>query len=212
MEQNQQDHSNQKTQSEEASPENPLNQQTAPIQEEFKSTINSLEEQCKQLQTQLQQKEEEIAKQKDYYLRGYSDLKNDMNRALRNWAEEKENLSSLILEKFILALLNGIDNLERALQSASQFSENSSSINSLKEGVRLTFDGLMDTLKKYGVEKIKTIGEFFDPNFHEVISQEESELEANRIIREEFTGYTLNKRLLRAAKVVISQEQKKTQG
>ena len=57
----------------------------------------------------------------------------------------------------------------------------------------------------HGVIRVETEGRDFDPNFHEAIAEEASELEKGKIIRAELAGYTLHGRLIRPAKVVISQ-------
>ena len=63
----------------------------------------------------------------------------------------------------------------------------------------------LDVLKNNGLERVSCLGEVFDPNFHEALSQAPAEGKKDQEIIQEFQkGYVLNGRLLRAAKVVIA--------
>ena len=78
-------------------------------------------------------------------------------------------------------------------------------MNALSEGVELTLKGLMDTLKRVGVEEVKALGEPFDPNFHEAMCEQEDDCVKSGTVLQEFQkGYILNKRLVRPAMVVVS--------
>ena len=69
----------------------------------------------------------------------------------------------------------------------------------------MTHKGFVDTLGRFGCIPVEAVGEIFDPNFHEAVSQEEStKHEINTVLRELQKGYTLKDRLLRPAMVVVS--------
>jgi molecular chaperone GrpE len=92
-----------------------------------------------------------------------------------------------------------------SLEKAIAHSEEVNSIDGLKEGVELTLKGLMDTLEKAGLKAVRSVGESFDPNFHEAVSQlEESSVRLGTVIQELQKGYLLNKRLIRPSMVIIS--------
>ena len=96
-----------------------------------------------------------------------------------------------------------MDNLEKAVIHA----KDEKTFSALKEGVELTLKGLVDTLKKVGVEEIKASGELFDPNLHEAIFQEEDNTtKPGTIIQEIQKGYLLNKRLIRPSLVSVSKK------
>ena len=59
-------------------------------------------------------------------------------------------------------------------------------------------------LKKEGLEKIKTVGEKFDPNFHEALLEEESEKEEGTILEELEPGYRLGERVVKYPKVKVA--------
>ena len=65
----------------------------------------------------------------------------------------------------------------------------------------------MDVLDKAGVETIEAVGEPFDPNFHEAVSEMVDEgVEAGTVIKDLQKGYTLNQRLIRPSMVVVSKK------
>jgi molecular chaperone GrpE len=101
-------------------------------------------------------------------------------------------------------LLSVLDNLERALTHGD---EARSSQDALVEGVRLTYEGLLSVLEKYGVTPISALGQRFDPNFHEAVMQKEDpNLENSSILEEMQKGYLLHDRLIRPSMVVVSRK------
>jgi molecular chaperone GrpE len=94
-----------------------------------------------------------------------------------------------------------VDNLEMALSH----SQDENSVEALREGVELTLKGLRGTLEKSGLEAVKAEGESFDPNYHHAVSEQtDKNVETGKILQELQRGYTLNKRLIRPAMVIVS--------
>ena len=142
--------------------------------------------------------EEQLKEAQDRVLRTAADAENFRKRLQR----EKEEQTRYANEAFMRDLLPVIDNLERALEHAAAAG---SGQGSLMEGLNMTHKGFLDTLGRFGCTPVKAVGEIFDPNFHEAVSQEEStEHEANTVLLELQKGYTLKDRLLRPAMVVVS--------
>jgi molecular chaperone GrpE len=101
----------------------------------------------------------------------------------------------------IKEVLPVMDNLEMAISH----SRDENSVQALREGVELTLKGLRDILGKSGLEEVKAEGELFDPNYHHAVSEQADEnVEAGIILQELQRGYTLNKRLIRPAMVIVS--------
>ena len=79
-----------------------------------------------------------------------------------------------------------------------------------QEGADVAFTDLsrdenMDTLEKEGLESVKALGEPFDPNFHEAVSElQDNSVKPGTVIQELQKGYTLNERLIRPAMVIVS--------
>ena len=150
-----------------------------------------------QLQEQIRLKDEEIANQKDTFLREKAELENFKKRLTK----EKDDFVQFANERLLQELIQIEDNLERALEVPN------ATLESLKEGVEMIQKQFSTFLKNQKVESIEAIGTDFDPTLHEVLNQQESEEhEENTVIEEYSKGYTLNGRILRPAKVVISKK------
>ena len=96
-------------------------------------------------------------------------------------------------------LLPVLDDLERALQAAEQHEEAK-----LEEGVELVARALRDALLREGLEEIETNGPF-DPHIHEALLSQPSDQEEGAVIDVLQKGYRLGDRVLRPARVVVSQ-------
>ncbi len=150
-----------------------------------------------QLQEQIRLKDEEIANQKDTFLREKAELENFKKRLTK----EKDDFVQFANERLLQELIQIEDNLERALEVPN------ATLESLKEGVEMIQKQFSTFLKNQKVEPIEAIGKAFDPTLHEVLNQQESEEhEENTVIEEYSKGYTLNGRILRPAKVVIAKK------
>ena len=150
-----------------------------------------------QLQEQIRLKDEEIANQKDTFLREKAELENFKKRLTK----EKDDFVQFANERLLQELIQIEDNLERALEVPN------ATLESLKEGVEMIQKQFSTFLKNQKVEPIEAIGKAFNPTLHEVLNQQESEEhEENTVVEEYSKGYTLNGRILRPAKVVISKK------
>jgi molecular chaperone GrpE len=99
-------------------------------------------------------------------------------------------------------LLTIVDNLERAIASASADNQNGQGV---IDGVALTLAEVMKILEKHNVSPIESLGVPFDPSFHQAMCQEESdEHPPNTVVQEYQKGYMIHDRLLRPAMVVVS--------
>ncbi len=151
------------------------------------------------LKAQSDQLSKESALYKDKWLRSEADMDNYKKRV------HKEKLEQLRYgnETLIREILPVIDNLERAVE----YSKIHSQKDSLYEGVELTLKMLKKVIDSFGVRTVETVGQMFDPNFHEGLGVEESEgNEDNIIVREVERGYLYNDRLLRSAKVIVGKK------
>jgi molecular chaperone GrpE len=152
----------------------------------------------------------ECEKLKDEYLAGWQRARADL---LNYKKEEMERIGELVgyaTEELILKMLPILDNFEIAENKLSDDLKGDGSV----KGVLQIKNQILDFLKSQGVEEIKSVGEKFDPNLHEVVEEvEENDKESGIIIEEIQKGYKINKfdsasakinsRLLRPAKVKI---------
>ena len=185
---------------------NPEQEEVEEIDQETLETSNEEESKAEekkeltpmeQLQEQIRLKDEEIANQKDTFLREKAELENFKKRLTK----EKDDFVQFANERLLQELIQIEDNLERALEVPN------ATLESLKEGVEMIQKQFSTFLKNQKVEPIEAIGKDFDPTLHEVLNQQESEEhEENTVIDEYSKGYTLNGRILRPAKVVISKK------
>jgi len=133
----------------------------------------------------------------DLFLRSQAEMENIKKRNKKEKGEWIKYSNEILIKE----LLSVVDNLENALSH----SQNENSLNALKEGVELTLKGLIDILKKSGLEEVKAESEHFDPCFHQAVTELENEdVEAGIITNELQKGYSLNQRLIRPAMVVVS--------
>ncbi len=154
------------------------------------------EERIQQLEEALAAKEAEASANWDKFLRERADLENYRRRVQK----EKEDLMKYGNECLLLEILPVLDNMERALDHASE-----DSLSAVIEGVNLTRSMLLSVLKKFGVEPVETKGATFDPAFHQAMCRVESDDAAPNAVIEEFQkGYLLNDRLLRPAMVSVA--------
>ena len=150
-----------------------------------------------QLQEQVRLKDEKILSQKDTFLREKAELENFKKRLTK----EKEDFVQFANERLLKDLVQIEDNLQRAMATPN------ATLESLKEGVELIQKQFTTFLKNQKVEPIEALEKPFDPNLHEVLNQQESEEHEEGIVIQEYSkGYTLNGRILRSAKVVISKK------
>lgn len=148
------------------------------------------------LQAQLDEKTRESSEYFDKWLR----LRAEMENFKKRMQKEKADYLKFGNEDLLKALLPILDNLDRAMDHGKNGRENSS----LLAGVEMIHKELLNTLERFGVKPIRAAGEVFDPEKHEAISQEESDLEANRVVAAVQNGYFYHDRLLRPAKVIVS--------
>lgn len=134
----------------------------------------------------------------DRYLRAVADLDNYRKRAAR----EKGEAAQAAVESLLGKLLPVLDNFEMALTAAA---DPSTTVESLRSGVTLIQGQLRQALTEAGLEEINALGQPFDPNFHEAVSQLESaEVPESHVLHQLRKGYRLRSRLLRPASVVVA--------
>ncbi len=134
----------------------------------------------------------------DRYLRTAAELENVRKRAAR----DVEHARKYALENFARELLSVVDSFEMGLAAAD-----TADAASLLEGSEATMKQLQRTLERFEVVVVSPEGEPFDPELHEAISMQPSpDMEPGSVLAVVQKGYTLNGRLLRAARVVVSTE------
>ena len=141
----------------------------------------------------------EIAQLKDKYLRSVAEFDNYRKRTLKEKAELILNGS----EKAVQAILPIIDDMERALAN----SEKTEDAEVLKEGMKLIYQKTNKIMEGLGVKKIDTTDADFDTNFHEAVAMVPGmgDEKKGKVLDCVQTGYTLNDKVIRHAKVAVGQ-------
>jgi molecular chaperone GrpE len=149
-----------------------------------------------QLQQAVTAAEAQAQAARDQALRALAELENVRKRAQR----DVENAHRFALEKFAQELLPVKDSLDLAIESAGR-----ADAAALVEGQAATQRLLIKALERGGIVEINPVGEPFDANVHEAIAAQPSETaEPNSVLAVVQRGYTLNGRLLRAARVIVA--------
>ena len=134
---------------------------------------------------------------KDKYLRMAADLDNFRKRARR----ENEDAERRGRETLLRDLLPVFDNLERAVQHATQATD----AKPVVDGVRMVIKQFEATLERIGITRVQTSNVPFDPNVHEAIQQQETtEHPPGTVVSEVQAGYQIGEKLVRAAMVVVA--------
>ena len=166
-------------------------EEDAPAEEEKK--LSPIEE----LQEQLKKKDAELTEQKNNFLREKADLENFRKRLVKDKADAVQFAN----ERLLKDLVQIDDNMDRAMNTPN------TTLETLREGVEMIQKQFNTFLKNQKVEPIEAMGKIFDPSLHEVMTQMESEEhDENTVLQEYSKGFTLNGRILRSAKVVISKK------
>lgn len=147
----------------------------------------------------LQKAQEELESLKDKYLRTVAEFDNYRKRSLK----EKTELVLNGGEKTITAILPVLDDMERAVANADK----ADSVKAVEEGWELIFKKLRTILEGLGVKKIDTDDKEFDVDFHEAIAMVPGmgDDKKGKVVDCVQTGYTLNDKVIRHAKVAVGQ-------
>ena len=136
----------------------------------------------------------------DRYLRAVADLENSRKRQRRELEDAKIDARGKTLKE----LLPVVDNLERAMEHASAQAGADAAQKPLIEGIQLVLRQFVTAFERLEVLPVDCLGQPFDPNIHEAISQQESDQAPGTIVQVLQKGYKSGDRLLRPALVVVA--------
>ena len=177
----------------------PQTQETEKVEKKEKKIFQKKEKKAKteELEAKILELEEKVAKDKDDYIRLMAEFDNYRRRT----SQEKLELVSTASTETIKGLLPVLDDCERALAVLRESNDSEAA----KEGTELIYNKLMTYLKGKGLAVIEAAGQPFDTDLHEAVAQfpvpeEEKKGKVFDVVQ---TGYTLNGRVIRFAKVVV---------
>lgn len=167
------------------------------VQEETEEAAEATEEvdEIAKLKKQIEEKEAALQD----YINQMQRLQADFANYKKRIEKEKSEIYLYANEKLAEELLGTMDNLERALEAASEEQGTG-----LFQGIELVLKQLKELLKRNGVEEIEALNQPFDMNLHHAVAQEEAEAEANTIIEVFQKGYKIHQKVLRPAMVKVA--------
>ncbi|MCB0168117.1 MAG: nucleotide exchange factor GrpE [Anaerolineae bacterium] len=125
-------------------------------------------------------------------------LQADMDNFRKRQKRQAEEATGNERERLLRLFLPIVDNLARALN------HNTAEDDSLRQGVELTYREFTRLMAAEGVSRVETIGQPFDPSYHEALATIVTHAESGTIVEEVEAGYTLDGKLLRPAKVLVA--------
>ncbi len=150
---------------------------------------------------QLERRLEEVERERDEYLNDLKRLAADFDNYRKRVARDQAELSRRANERLLNELLPVLDDLERALEAASQHEEAK-----LEEGVQLVHRSLSALLARHGLTEIEAEGAF-DPHVHEaMLAQPADGAEDGSVLQVLQKGYRLGDRVLRPARVIVAKD------
>ena len=159
-----------------------------PSRTELEQQVSTLEERAGLLE-----------KERDERLDDLKRVAAEFDNYRKRVARDQQSLAARAHERLVKELLPVLDDLERALEAAAEHQEAK-----LEDGVRLVHRELQEALSKEGLEEIETNGHF-DPHVHEALLSQPSDRDEGAILEVLQKGYRLGDRVLRPARVVVSQ-------
>ena len=159
--------------------------------QEIAEDVDPKDEEIQQLKKDVQENEEK-------YLRLYAEFENYKRRIQK----ENQTMKAYKAQDVLNDILPTIDNIERALQIDGEDEQ----FKSLKKGVEMVHESLLNALKNNGLEKIETEGQQFDPNVHQAVVQDDNpDFKSGEVTQELQKGYKLKDRVLRPSMVKVNQ-------
>ena len=156
------------------------------------------DEEIADLKQQLEDAQSKVADYWDQIVRAKAEMENIKRRATR----DVENARKFSIESFANDLIPVMDSMEQGLSSITDTTD----IATVKEGMTLTINVMLKTLEKQGMTQANPVGERFNPQHHEAMTMIPSaEHPADHVMDVFQKGYELNGRVIRPARVVVSQ-------
>ncbi len=146
---------------------------------------------------ELENLQKELQEQKEKYIRLYADFDNFKRRS----AKERVELIQTAGREVIQSMLEVMDDCDRAEKQMQK----SDDLQQIREGIQLVFTKFRNTLQSKGLKEMKSIGEEFNPDVHEAITEipVPDENMKGKVVDEVEKGYMLNDKIIRFSKVVV---------
>ena len=143
--------------------------------------------------------EVQIKEWQDKLLRKAAEFENYKRRT----ENDQFNLINYAAESFIIKLLHVVDDFERSMEHINDIDNNKA----VKEGIKLVYEKLLKLLNEQGVKKMQTKGEPFNVDYHDALMQRKDDsVPPHTVLEEVESGYLYRDKVIRHAKVIVSEE------
>jgi molecular chaperone GrpE len=166
-------------------------------QHEEQVPVENSENEARETISETEQLKLEVEEQKGKFIRLYAEFDNFKRRNAKERVELIQTAGRDVIQS-MLEVMDDCDRAEKQLQTSEDLQQ-------IKQGIQLVFTKLRNTLHAKGVKEMKSIGEEFNPDIHEAIT----EIPVNdpamkgKVVDEVEKGYTLNEKIIRYSKVVV---------
>ena len=163
------------------------------MDKEKEEVVNN-DENIETVNQEIQKDNNEYEELNDRYKRLFAEFENYKKRSQK----EKESIYGMITGDVVSSMLPVMDNLEKAAEAKSNDTQ-------YQDGVKLVARQFQEALKSLGLEEIETIGQRFDPEFHEAVSHIEDETKGEQEIVQEYRkGYRIGNKVVRHSMVIVA--------
>jgi molecular chaperone GrpE len=138
----------------------------------------------------------EVAEQKDKFIRLYAEFDNFKRRSAKERIETMQTAGKEVIQS-LLEVMDDFDRAEKQIQGSDDITQ-------IRQGIALVVSKFRNTLTSRGLKEMNCVGQEFNPDFHEAIT--EIDVEENmkgKVVDELEKGYTLNDKIIRFSKVVV---------
>ena len=178
---------------------NKISEQEENKSEELGQNENIDADAAEQSEAKIAELEVQLKEWQDKFLRKAAEFENYKRRT----ENDQFNLINYAAESFITKLLPVVDDFERSMEHIDNLENNKS----VKEGIKLVYEKLLKLLNEQGVKKMQTKGEPFNVDFHDALMQrKDTSVPPHTVLEEVEAGYLYRDKVIRHAKVVVSEE------
>ena len=150
-------------------------------------------------ESKLAELEAQVKEWQDKLLRKAAEFENYKRRT----ENDQFNLINYAAESFIVKLLPVVDDFERSMEHIDDIDNNKS----VKDGIKLVYEKLLKLLNEQGVKKMQSKGEPFNVDYHDALMQRKDEsVPPHTVLEEVESGYLYRDKVIRHAKVIVSEE------
>ena len=166
-------------------------------QNEEQIPAENIENEVEEAISEVDQLKLDVEEQKQKFIRLYAEFDNFKRRNAKERVELIQTAGRDVIQS-MLEVMDDCDRAEKQLQTSEDLQQ-------IKQGIQLVFTKLRNTLQAKGVKEMKSIGEEFNPDIHEAITEipVNDPAMVGKVVEEVEKGYTLNDKIIRYSKVVV---------